>query len=124
MSFFRDMTKIIEHLKREKEREVKTKRNKYESNCEDETGENVKFFSEKNIIILESEKDKMGESTKFNSFFMNIFNEHYLKYNEKQQEAIDLEGEKAINYIIDLLENCTDDVRGYLSSNRISNSYS
>ena len=123
MSFFRDMKKIIEHLKREKEKEMKTKRNKYGNN-EDEVCENVEYFNEKNIIILESEEDKMGENTKFNSFFLNVFNEQYLEYNEKQKEAIDLVGEKAINFIIDLLENCTDDVRGYLSSNKISNSYS
>lgn len=124
MTFFRDMKKIIEHLKREKEKEVKTKPYKYESNYEYEICENVEYYNEKNIIILESEEDKMRENTKFNSFFMNVFNEKYLEYNEKQKEAIDLEGEKAINYIIDLLENCTDDVRGYLSSNKINISYS
>ena len=123
MSFFRDMKKIIEHLNREKEKEMKTKRNIYKNN-EDEVCENVEYFNEKNIIILESEEDKMGENTKYNSFFMNLFNEQYLTYNEKQKETIDLEGDKAINYIIDLLEKCTDDVRGYLSSNKINNSYS
>ena len=123
MSFFRDMKKIIEHLNRKKEKEMKTKRNIYKNN-EDEVCENVEYFNEKNIIILESEEDKMGENTKYNSFFMNLFNEQYLTYNEKQKETIDLEGDKAINYIIDLLEKCTDDVRGYLSSNKINNSYS
>ena len=124
LSFYRDMKKIIEHLKREKEKEVKIKRNKYGNICDDEICVNIEYFNEKNIIILESEEDKIGENTKFNSLFMNVFNEQYLEYNEKQKQAIDLEGERAINYIIDLLENCTDDVRGYLSSNKITNSCS
>ena len=66
----------------------------------------------------------MREETKFNSFFVNVFSEKYLEFNEQQRTATDLEGEKVINYLVKLLENCTDDVRDYLNSNRISNSYS
>ena len=124
MSFFRSMKKIIEHLKREKEKELKSKNSKYEKNGEDERYENIEYFNEKNIIILESEEYKMREETKFNSFFVNVFSEKYLEFNEQQRTATDLEGEKVINYLVKLLENCTDDVRDYLNSNRISNSYS
>ena len=57
----------------------------------------------------------MGSDTKANSFMMNVFNEQYLESNEKQRKVIDLEGDKAINFIMNLLENCTDDIREYIN---------
>ena len=117
MSFFRNMQKIIEHLKSEKEKELKIAYKNYlkgEDNNEYEGDANVRYFDNENIVILESEEDKIGEDTKWNSFKMNVFNEQYLEFNEKQQLAIDLQGDKVIDYVYDLLENCTDDVRQYL----------
>lgn len=116
-SFFRNMQKIIEHLKREKDNDLRNKKK-----CEDNENVNIKYFNEQNIIILESEEDKLGEDTKYNSFLTNLFSEQYLEYNDQQKTAIDLEGEKTINYLIKLLENCIDDVRNYLHDNKISNS--
>jgi hypothetical protein len=118
--FFRSIDKIIQHLKKEKEKDLKEKcRNKTDD--VNENNENVEYFNRKNIIILESEEDKSSENTKCNSLFLNVFNEHYLESNEKERMVDDLEADKAINYILNLLENCTDDVRGFLSNNKISN---
>jgi hypothetical protein len=117
--FFRSIDKIIQHLKKEKERDLKEKcRNKTDD--ANENNENVEYFNRKNIIILESEGDKASENTKYNSLFLNVFNEHYLESNEKERMVDDLEADKAINYLLNLLENCTDDVRGYLSNNKVN----
>ena len=116
--FYRNMEKIIEHLKKEKN--IKNKNR----DKDEEEEENVENFNEKNILILESEEDKMVDETKSNSVYMNLFNEDYLAKNEQEKEAIDLEGDKIINYVIKLLENCTDDIRDYLNLNKISNEYS
>ncbi len=123
MSFFRSMKKILDLLKREKEKvlrnAMKKKGKDGESKDTDvEEGNNIQYFNEKNIIILESEEDKIGQDTKCNSYMMNVFDERYLESNEKQRDAIDLEGDKGINFIINLLENCTDDIRDYINRNK------
>ena len=119
-TFLRKMSKIIEHLKKEKQMEDK-KKGRYEN--EEEAGDNVLYFSEKNILILESEMDKMDD-TKPNSIFVNLFSEQYLGFDEKGKEAIDLEGDKVINYINKLFENCHDDIRIYINKNKITDEYS
>ena len=116
-TFYRNMKKIIEFLKKEKDITNKNK------DKDEEEGDNIEYFNEKNILILESEEDKIGD-TKSNSIFVNLFNEQYLEFNEKDQEAIDLEGDKIINYVIKLLETCTDDIRDYINRNKITNEYS
>ena len=123
MSFFRSMKKIMELLKKEKAKELKTplKKNEKDEDSIDTTieeGDNIECFSEKNIIILESEENKMSPDTKCNSFMMNVFNEKYLESTVKQREANDLEGDEAINFIMNLLENCTDDIREYLNRHK------
>ena len=112
------MQKIIEHLKKEKN--IKNKNR----DKDEEEGENIEYFNEKNILILESEEDKMVDETKHNSVYMNLFNEDYLAKNEQEKVAVDLEGDKIINYVIKLLENCKDDIRDYINHNKISNEYS
>ena len=119
-TFLRKMSKIIQRLKKEKEIENKKKG---KDDDEEEKSDNVLFFNEKNILILESEIDKMDD-TKNNSIFMNLFSEQYLGFNEKGKEAIDLEGDKVINYIIKLFENCHDDIRIYINKNKITDEYS
>ena len=116
-SFFRDMQKIKEHLKKEKISD-----NKKKDSSEEE--ENYENFDEKNIIILESEEDKMSDETKSNSIFVNLFSEKYLESEEKEKESIDIEGKKVINYLHKLLENCTDDIRDYINRNKITDEYS
>ena len=116
-SFFRDMQKIKEHLKKEKISD-----NKKKDSSEEE--ENYENFDEKNIIILESEEDKMSDETKSNSIFVNLFSEKYLESEEKEKESIDIEGKKVINYLHKLLENCTDDIRDYINRHKRTDEYS
>jgi hypothetical protein len=111
-SYFRNMKKILEQLKKDKD--INKKKEK-----EEDDEENCEIFSERNILIIESEEDKMKD-TKNNSIFVNLFNEQYLEYDEQHQKAIDLEGDKVINYIYKLLETCTDDIRDYINRNKIT----
>lgn len=104
-SFFRNLEKIIEYLKNYK--------GKNKDNEQDNTG----YFNENNILILESEQDKMLDSTKFNSIRLNVFNEDYLQKDEKGKTATDLEVDKFIQYLIHLLNNCGDDIRTYIKQN-------
>ena len=73
---------------------------------------------------MESEEDKVAEDNKHNSIFVSVFSEKYLESDEQNKLAIDLEGDKAINYIYKLLETCNDDIREYINKNKISNDYS
>ena len=118
LSFFRSMKKIIEHLSAEKKKELKKK------NYDDESENNFQCFNEKNILIVESEEDKIGEDNKNNSIFVSVFSEKYLESDAQKKLAIDLEGDKSINYIYKLLETCNDDIREYLNRNKISDEYS
>ena len=118
LGFFRSMKKIIEHLSAEKKKELKKK------NYDDESENNFQCFNEKNILIVESEEDKIGEDNKNNSIFVSVFSEKYLESDEQKKLAIDLEGDKSINYIYKLLETCNDDIREYINRNKISDEYS
>jgi hypothetical protein len=118
LSFFRSMKKIIEHLSAEKKKELKKK------NYDDESENNFQCFNEKNILIVESEEDKIGEDNKNNSIFVSVFSEKYLESDEQKKLVIDLEGDKSINYIYKLLETCNDDIREYINKNKISDEYS
>ena len=92
----RNMSKIIKYLKQKK----------------------YNYFDEKNIIIIESEKNKIGNDTKNNSILVNLFNEEIIQSNEKMRETIETKEDKTIKYIIDLLENCCDDIRNYINENK------
>ena len=94
--FFRNIDKIIQHLKQV---------------------EKWDYFDEKNIIILEGDENKMSESTENNSIISCLFTENYLESDIKKRYSIEQEGDKIINYIINLLENCPNDIRDYLSHN-------
>ena len=118
LSFFRSMKKIIEHLSAEKKKELKKK------NYDDESENNFQCFNEKNILLVESEEDKISEDNKNNFIFVSVFSEKYLESDEQKKLAIDLEGDKSINYIYKLLETCNDDIREYINRNKISDEYS
>ena len=45
--------------------------------------------------------------------------EEYLEKDKQGQEAEDINGDRAINYIKKLLENCCDDIRDYISKHKI-----
>ena len=97
ITFYRNIKKIIEYLKK----------NKYD--C----------FDEKNIIIIESKEEKIGD-TKNNSIIANIYNEDYIGEDKDKKKKSENEGNKVIKYIIDLLENCNDDIRLYINNNKFN----
>lgn len=99
------MDKIKEHLKKKK------------SKNKDDDQDNTSYFEENNILILESEQDKMSDTTKNNSIPFNVFNEGYLEKDEKGREAIDLDVDKFLNYLMKLFDNCGDDIRSYIKQN-------
>ena len=103
-SFSRNMNKIIEYLKKDK------KNKNYD---QDNTG----YFKETNILILESELDKMTDTTRYNTIRLNIFNEEFLQKDEKGKTAIELETDKFIQYLVKLLNNCDQDIRAYIKEN-------
>ncbi len=98
--FYRNMEKIIQNLKQE---------------------EKWDYFDEKNIIILEGDKNKISESTESNTIVSCLFSEEYLECDYKRKHHLDQEADKMINYVINLLENCPNDVRDYISHNPINN---
>ncbi len=108
-TFFRDMAKIVEYLKKSK--------GKNKDNEQDNTG----YFDENNILILESELEKMTDSTRNNTIRLNIFNEEYLQKDEKGKKATDLDVDKFIDYLVKLLNDCREDIRSYIKQNPFQN---
>lgn len=106
-SFFRNMTKIISYFNKDK--------------AKNKDQENTGYFNANNILILESEPDKMSDDTKNNSIRLNIFNEEYLLKDEKEKAAIDLDVDKFIEYLINLFNNCGEDIRAYIKENPFKN---
>ena len=98
--FYRNMDKIIKHLKQV---------------------EKWDYFDEKNIIILEGDKNKISESTESNTICSYLFSEEFLSYDLKRKYEVEKEGNRLINYVVDLLENCPNDVRDYIAHNSIVN---
>jgi hypothetical protein len=94
--FFRNMEKIIGHLKQ---------KDKWD------------YFDEKNILILEGDKNKITESTIGNTMISNLFSEEYLLSDKEKQSQVESEGDKIIKYVLNLLDNCSVDIREYLSQN-------
>ena len=75
-------------------------------------------FTDNNILILESEPDKIND-TKDNSVSMNLFSEQYLSYSQAEKEKIEQSQDEIIEYILKLLEECTDDIRDYLNNHHL-----
>lgn len=75
-------------------------------------------FTDNNILILESEPDKIND-TKDNSVKMNLFSEQYLSYSKAEKERIEQSQDEIIEYVLKLLEECTDDIRDYLSNHHL-----
>ena len=100
--FFRNIDKIILHLKQV---------------------EKWDYFDEKNIVILEGDKNKMSDSTENNSIISCLFSEEYLESDLKKKYLIEKEEDRIINYVINLLENCPNDVRDYISHNLVYDNY-
>jgi len=97
--FFRNLELILKHVK---------------------TKDKLYCFNKTNVLIIESKDFKVkGEekpdSTKLNSLNVSVIDEELLrKPNAERKKIIKEKGEKLINYVYDLLENCPNDVRDYL----------
>jgi len=99
--FFRNMELILKHIK---------------------TKDKLYCFNKTNVLIIESkdfkikEEDK-PESTKLNSLNVSVINEELLrKPSSERKRIIEEKGERLINYVYNLLENCPNDVRDYLQN--------
>ena len=97
--FFRNLELILKHVK---------------------TKDKLYCFNKTNVLIIESKEFKVkGEekpdSTKLNTLNVSVIDEELLrKPNAERKKIIKEKGEKLINYVYDLLENCPNDVRDYL----------
>ena len=99
--FFRNMELILKHIK---------------------TKDKLYCFNKTNVLIIESkdfkikEEDK-PESTKLNSLNVSVINEELLRKSSlERKRLIEEKGERLINYVYNLLENCPNDVRDYLQN--------
>ena len=97
--FFRNLELILKHVK---------------------TKDKLYCFNKTNVLIIESKDFKVkGEekpdSTKLNTLNVSVIDEELLrKPNAERKKIVKEKGEKLINYVYDLLENCPNDVRDYL----------
>ena len=73
-------------------------------------------FDQTNIVILESDYEKIYNTLE-NSVKMILFTRNNFFYNEQQQEAYHNLEDAIILYTINLLNNCTYDVRQYIKDN-------
>ena len=77
--FFRNMEKIISHVKA---------KDKWD------------YFDEKNILILEGDKNKITEGTMGNSLVSNLFSEEYLLLDKEKKNEVEKEGDRLIRYVV------------------------
>jgi len=93
--FFRNLDLILKHVK---------------------TKDKLYCFNNTNVLIIESKDYKISESTKQNSINVSVFNEELMRKPNDERKKILLEkGDKLINYVYELLENCPNDVRDYIT---------
>ena len=93
--FFRNLELILKHVK---------------------TKDKLYCFNKTNVLIIESKDFKISESTKENTINVSVFNEELIrKPNEERTKILLEKGDKLINYVYELLENCPNDVRDYIS---------
>ena len=93
--FFRNLDLILKHVK---------------------TKDKLYCFNNTNVLIIESKDYKISESTKQNSINVSVFNEELMRKPNNEMKKIILEkGDKLIKYVYDLLENCPNDVRDYIT---------
>ena len=98
--FFRNLELILKHIK---------------------TKDKVYCFNNTNVLILESKDYKIKEeketgSTVLNTIKVSVFNEELLrKPNDERKKIIEEKGDKLIDFVYELLENCPNDVRDYLA---------
>jgi hypothetical protein len=73
-------------------------------------------FNESNMVILESEHDKISESSKNNSLNMNVFSEQYMTFTPEESLEFDLKTEKILSYLEKMLNEVEGDIREYLAT--------
>jgi hypothetical protein len=71
-------------------------------------------FNETNLVIIESEVDKLGK-TKENSVLFKCFGEDYFYMTGEKQKVVRARVDGLIEYLITLLEECETDIREYLA---------
>jgi hypothetical protein len=74
-------------------------------------------FNETNIIILESENDKITPETSSNSIMVNIFSEEFMTYTPEEKELFKLRVEKLLSYLEKLLNDADGDLREWIANN-------
>lgn len=79
-------------------------------------------FSESNILILESEADKIN-NTKDNTVIMNLFSEQYLEYSNEEKELFSKKQDEIIEYVEKLLNECSNDIREYIVANPLNKEF-
>ena len=93
--FFRNLELILKHVK---------------------TKDKLYCFNKTNVLIIDSKDYKITDSTKENTINVSVFNEELMrKPNEERRKILMEKGDKLINYVYELLENCPNDVRDYIS---------
>ena len=86
------------------------------------TNDKLYCFNKTNVLIIESKdfnikEEEKPESTKLNSINISVINEELLrKPSLERKRIIEEKGERLINYVYDLLENCPNDARDYLQN--------
>ncbi len=93
--FYRNLTLIMNHIKNK---------------------DKIYSFNETNILIIDSKDFKISKSTKPNTINVSVFNEELLRtpYAERNK-LLNEKGENLVNYLYNLLENCPNDIRDYIS---------
>ena len=69
------------------------------------------------MLIIESDPEKMSESTKPYSIVCPIFNEDYI-IKKETREGVDLKGENLIKFLEKLLNSCTENINNYLEEKK------
>jgi hypothetical protein len=73
-------------------------------------------FNETNILVLESESEKITEGSKNNSLPMNVFSEQYMTFTPEELREFDKKTEKILDYLEKMLNECEGDIREYIAN--------
>lgn len=77
-------------------------------------------INETNLIILESESDKITTGTKSNSLIVNLFSEDFMTYTPEEKENFRNSVEKLLNYLEILLNESDCDMREWIANNPLN----
>jgi hypothetical protein len=77
-------------------------------------------FNENNMVILESESEKITPETKSNSILVNIFSEEFMTYTPEEKELFKLRVENLLTYLEKLLNESDGDLREWITNNQFN----